>query len=250
MLEIGDNMPTHVAVIMDGNGRWATHQGLSRLEGHRRGVQNVRALIEGCSKLGIPYLTVFAFSSENWKRPEKEVSWLMQLFETTLDREVQTLHKKGVQLNFIGELSALSNSIQDKIQHAIELTVKNSALHLTIAVNFGGKWDLTQACRKIAVLVQNKMLSIDDISEETIRQYLSIHSFPNPDFFIRTGGEQRISNFMLWQLAYAELYFTETCWPDFDEGEFQKAILSYTKRSRRYGGTTAAEFDRAVENFV
>jgi len=236
-------LPKHVAVVMDGNGRWAQQKGFSRLEGHRRGVENVRAMVENCVHLGIPYLTLFAFSSENWRRPKQEVSWLMRLLDRALDREVQELHANGVRLQFIGDISALAAGIQSKIDYAREMTEENSVLHLTIAVNYGGQWDLAQAFRKILTEVQQGRVCFDDLTPELISNCLSTSELPNPDLFIRTGGEQRISNFLLWQLAYTELYFTDTYWPDFDAAKFELALHSFACRERRFGG---AEQDKPV----
>lgn len=230
------NLPEHVAIIMDGNGRWASNRSISRLEGHRQGVKNVRTIVELCGRLDISYLTLFAFSSENWKRPRKEVQWLMHLLSTALDSEVKKLHTEGICLKFIGDLSDLSDSIQKKIHKAVKLTESNRNMQLTIAINYGGQWDLTQACRKIADRVNRDELAIEDISPDTIAEHLSTAPIPNPDFFIRTGGEKRISNFTLWQLAYTELYFTDAYWPEFDERAFLLALKSYGSRVRRFGG--------------
>ena len=228
--------PNHVAIIMDGNGRWGTKKGIGRLEGHRRGVSRVRTVVEGCIHMKIPYLTLFAFSSENWKRPRQEVEWLMRLLSNSLEKEVQELHENNVQLNFIGDLRALSPTIQGKIEKATEVTSNNTALVLTIAINYGGRWDLTQCCKQIADLVQKGNLSVNEISPELISQRLITGSLPEPDFFIRTGGEKRISNFLLWQLAYTELYFSDIHWPDFDQEQFLKALQAFSKRIRRFGG--------------
>ncbi len=240
-----NRMPVHVAVVMDGNGRWAQRQGYSRLEGHRRGVDNVRTMVENCIRYQIPYLTLFAFSSENWRRPQQEVSWLMRLLERALDREVKTLHSNGVRLEFIGDISALAAGIQNKIDYAFELTRQNSKLHLTVAVNYGGQWDLTQAFRKIFIAGQQGKLSLDDVSPQLITEHLSTADIPDPDLFIRTGGEKRMSNFLLWQLAYTELYFTDTYWPAFDAKEFDLALRSFALRERRFGG---AERDESITN--
>ncbi len=230
------NLPDHVAIIMDGNGRWANSRGISRLEGHRQGVKNVRTIVELCGRLKISYLTLFAFSSENWKRPTKEVQWLMQLLSAALDSEVKKLHAEGIRLKFIGDLSDLSGAIQKKIHRAAQLTESNRNMQLTVAINYGGQWDLTQACRKIADRVKRDELAIEDISPDTVAEQLSTAPIPNPDFFIRTGGEKRISNFTLWQLAYTELYFTDAYWPEFDERAFLQALKSYSSRVRRFGG--------------
>ena len=229
-------LPDHVAIIMDGNGRWAIKRGISRLEGHRQGVKNVRNIVELCGNLKISYLTLFAFSSENWKRPGSEVQWLMRLLSLALDSEVQKLHDEGICLKFIGDLSDLSGAIQKKIAAAERLTNSNGNMQLTIAVNYGGHWDLTQACQKIARQAMDGELAIEDITPATIDKHLSTAPIPNPDFFIRTGGERRVSNFILWQLAYTELYFTDTCWPDFDKRAFLEALKSFSARVRRFGG--------------
>ena len=240
------NLPNHIAIIMDGNGRWAKRRGINRLEGHRQGVRNVRTIVELCGNLNISYLTLFAFSSENWKRPRSEVQWLMRLLSGALDSEVQKLHTEGICLKFIGDLSDLSIAIQRKIFDAMQLTKSNRHMQLTIAVNYGGQWDLTQACQKIAQRAKNGELAVEDISPNTIDEHLSTAFVPNPDFFIRTGGERRISNFTLWQLAYTELYFTDVCWPDFDEQAFLKALKSFSLRVRRFGGIVQEPV--AIEN--
>ena len=230
------NLPDHIAIIMDGNGRWAKRRGINRLEGHRHGVRNVRTIVELCGNLNISYLTLFAFSSENWKRPSSEVQWLMRLLSGALDSEVQKLHTEGICLKFIGDLSDLSTAIQRKIHDAMQMTHSNQNMQLTVAVNYGGQWDLTQACKKIAQQAKDGELAVEDISPNTIDEHLSTAFVPNPDFFIRTGGERRISNFTLWQLAYTELYFTDICWPDFDEQAFLEALKSFSLRVRRFGG--------------
>ncbi|MDE0308843.1 MAG: polyprenyl diphosphate synthase [Acidiferrobacterales bacterium] len=242
------NLPEHVAIIMDGNGRWANSRGTNRLEGHRQGVKNVRTIVELCGRFGIPYLTLFAFSSENWRRPGKEVQWLMQLLSTALSSEVRKLHDEGIRLKFIGDLSDLSTAIQRKTREAMELTESNRNLQLTIAVNYGGQWDLTQACRDIADRVKHNELAVEDISPDTIAGQLSTAAIPNPDLFIRTGGEKRISNFLLWQLAYTELYFTDTYWPDFGEQAFLHALKSYGSRVRRFGGIVQASAEPAKQH--
>ena len=233
-------IPIHVVVIMDGNGRWARERNLGRLEGHKRGVNNVRTLVECCMRKEIPYLSLFAFSSENWRRPKQEVEWLMRLLSGALDKEVRSLHSNDVRLRFIGDRNGLPKSIQSKMTAATRLTESNSKLCLTIALNYGGQWDLTQACRTIARMAVNGELQADEISPETINQFLSTASIPDPDLFIRTGGEKRMSNFMLWQLAYTELYFTDKYWPDFDQSEFAQALASYASRIRRFGGIITA----------
>ncbi len=231
-----DNLPNHVAIIMDGNGRWGTKRGIGRLEGHRRGVDRVRTIVGECLRTKISYLTLFAFSSENWTRPPQEVEWLMRLLSNALDKEVQELDEQDVQLKFIGELNGLPPLIQKKIKEKMQLTKGNSTLVLTIALNYGGRWDLMQCCQKIVKLVQQQKLTVDEINADVIQQQLSTGSLPEPDLFIRTGGEMRMSNFLLWQLAYTELYFTDVQWPDFDREQFYAALYAYSKRVRRFGG--------------
>ncbi len=237
-------LPVHVAVVMDGNGRWAQRQGHSRLEGHRRGVENVRTLVEECVRHKIPYLTLFAFSSENWRRPKQEVAWLMRLLDRALEKEIQTLHANGVRLRFIGDISALALTIQKKIDYACELTRPNSRLGLTVAVNYGGQWDLTQAFASILRAVQRGDICADDLSPAMIGNHLATAELPSPDLFIRTGGEKRMSNFLLWQLAYTELYFTDVFWPDFDGAEFALALRSFASRERRFGGAELGVDDK------
>ena len=229
--------PKHVAIIMDGNGRWAQKRGLPRVAGHKAGVETVRSAIQACVEQGIEVLTLFAFSSENWRRPQKEVSLLMSLFLTALQREVKKLHENGVQLRIIGDVSAFDEKIQSHIEKAEELTKNNNRLMLNIAANYGGQWDITQATKKIIEKVTANELQSADITADVITQHLSMNDLPDPDLFIRTGGEQRISNFLIWQLAYSELYFTDTLWPDFDAAEFALALKSFAGRQRRFGHT-------------
>lgn len=230
-------LPRHVAIIMDGNGRWAERQGKARVAGHRAGVEIVREVVKTCGELGIKALTLFAFSSENWRRPEKEVGLLMELFLIALEREVKKLHRNKVQLRIIGDVSAFNDKIQQRISEAESLTRDNDGLVLSIAANYGGKWDITRAVQQLAVQVQRGELQPQDISDEDIARKLSLYDLPEPDLFIRTGGEQRISNFLIWQLAYTELYFTPILWPDFTRDEFEKALLSFSNRQRRFGRT-------------
>lgn len=231
------NTPQHVAIIMDGNGRWAEKKGLPRIAGHKAGVETVREVIRACVEKGIKVLTLFAFSSENWRRPEKEVSLLMSLFLVALQREVKKLHKNDVQLRIIGDVSAFDNKIQEQIRKSEELTKNNETLVLNIAANYGGQWDITCAVKSLADQVQNGKLIADDITPDLISQNLSMCDLPEPDLFIRSGGEQRISNFLIWQLAYSELYFTDTLWPDFDRKAFDLALASFAGRQRRFGHT-------------
>lgn len=229
--------PKHVAIIMDGNGRWAQNKGLPRVAGHKAGVETVRSVIQACVEKGIEVVTLFAFSSENWRRPEKEVSLLMSLFLVALQREVKKLHKNGVCLKIVGDISAFDNKIQEQIKKSEELTKNNKTLVLNIAANYGGKWDITEAVKLLAEKVESGSIKPDEITSDLISQNLSMSYLPEPDLFIRTGGEQRISNFLIWQLAYSELYFTDTLWPDFDSDAFDLALNSFAGRQRRFGHT-------------
>lgn len=230
-----DILPQHIAIIMDGNGRWAQRQGLLRAEGHRAGLKAVKTVIGCCLKAQIQILSLFAFSSENWSRPAKEVEFLMQLFIKALNHEVQELHQREIQLRFTGDRMALSTVLQEEMQAAERLTAHNQRLILNVVVNYGGRWDIVQATKNIAQQVCKGELAVDEINEAVVAKALSIPDLPYPDLFIRTSGEQRISNFFLWQLAYTELYFTDTYWPNFTDEEFKKALMSFSKRERRYG---------------
>jgi undecaprenyl diphosphate synthase len=227
------DVPRHVAIIMDGNGRWAKRQHLPRIAGHRRGVESVRATVRACGERGIRFLTLFAFSSENWRRPAEEVQLLMQLFQVALTSEVEKLHKNDVRLKVVGDTRRFDANIRRAIEKGERLTAANKGLTLTIAANYGGRWDILQALNKL--VKDHPEAAID---EEALAPYLAINYAPEPDLFIRTGGEQRISNFLLWQLAYSELYFTETLWPDFDAAALDEAIASYRSRERRFGRTS------------
>ncbi len=235
VLPIISPKPEHVAVIMDGNGRWANSQGLSRVAGHKRGVDSVKALIKSCIEHQIPYLSIFAFSSENWNRPESEVTALMELLGNALETQTKKLHENDVRLRLIGDLSRFSPRIQTLADEAQSMTAGNTTLVFNVAINYGGRWDITQACQRLAARVANGDMRAQDINENTINQELSTHGIPDPDLFIRTSGEYRISNFLLWQAAYSEFYFTEVLWPDFDDAEFVKALIKYTDRDRRFG---------------
>jgi undecaprenyl diphosphate synthase len=226
--------PRHVAIIMDGNGRWARRRRLPRIAGHRRGAEAVRAALRACADRGIEYLTLFAFSSENWRRPPEEVALLMKLFRTALEREVDELHANGVRLKVVGDTRRFDPKIRKLVERAEELTAQNRRLTLTIAANYGGRWDILQAMTRLL----RERPSLEEVGEELIAPYLAMSYAPEPDLFIRTGGEQRISNFLLWQLAYTELYFTETLWPDFDGAALDAAIASYRARERRFGRTS------------
>lgn len=228
-------IPNHIAIVMDGNGRWAKRRGKPRIDGHQAGINSVKSTIKACVTQGVKVLSLFAFSSENWARPEQEVQFLMQLFIESLDKEVQQLHQRGIRLKFCGEQGQLSKTLQQKMQACEELTCHNEQLLLNIVINYGGKWDITQAVKQIAQDVQQRKLAIDAIDEELITSYLSTYPLPEPDLFIRTSGEQRISNFFLWQLAYSELYFSPVMWPDFDEEHFNLALAFFANRERRYG---------------
>ena len=229
------SVPRHIAIIMDGNGRWAKQRFMPRVAGHQRGVEALREVVKACRDLGVEYLTVFAFSSENWRRPAEEVSFLMSLFLIMLEREVAKLHQNNIRLKIIGDRSRFDDKLRQTMREAEQLTASNTALTLTVAANYGGRWDVMQAVK--AMLKEHPRLA-QSFSEEDLQPYLSMCDAPEPDLFIRTGGEQRISNFMLWQLAYTELYFTDTLWPAFDRNELDKAIASYQQRERRFGRTS------------
>ena len=231
------NIPQHVAIIMDGNGRWAQLQGKGRVAGHKAGVQSVRAVVTSARKSNVKALTLFAFSSENWQRPEKEVSVLMDLFMYVLTKEVKRLHKHNIRFQVVGDLGRFSEKLQKNIAKSTQLTAQNTGLVLSIAANYGGRWDIAQAAKKLARDVQQGTMSLDDINEETLNEQTCLANLPALDLLIRTGGDCRISNFLLWQAAYAELYFTDTLWPDFNEIQFQEAINSFDQRERRFGKT-------------
>jgi undecaprenyl diphosphate synthase len=228
-------VPKHIAIIMDGNGRWAKKRFMPRVAGHKRGVETVRNTVKACSELGVEYLTLFAFSSENWRRPAEEVSFLMQLFMLALEQEIAKLHKNNICLKIIGDRSRFDGKLVEMITRAESLTKSNTGLTLTIAANYGGRWDLVQATHR---MLEDHPECGQSFKEEDLEPYLSTSYAPEPDLFIRTGGEQRISNFMLWQLAYAELYFTDTLWPDFNTLALKRAIKSFQQRERRFGRTS------------
>ncbi len=231
------SQPRHVAIIMDGNNRWAKARRLKGVAGHKAGVKAVRSVVETCAREGVEVLTLFAFSSENWRRPEDEVSALMRLFLFALEREVKKLHRNDICLRIIGDRSAFSANLQEHMNRAEELTRDNTRMTLVIAANYGGHWDITQASRKVAEKVRKGELAPSDITDDLIQQHLSIGDLPMPDLMIRTAGEQRISNFMLWHLAYTELYFSPVYWPDFREQEMSQALQAYAGRKRRFGQT-------------
>lgn len=231
-------LPRHIAVIMDGNGRWAKQRHLPRVAGHKAGVDAVRETVKVCVEKKIEVLTLFAFSSENWQRPEQEVNYLMELFITALKREIKKLHKQNIQLRIIGDRSRFDEKLCQQIDIAEQMTASNTGLKLVIAANYGGRWDIHNAMRDIAIDIEQGKLTHHNISPELIQSKLTQADLPDPDLFIRTSGEQRISNFILWQLAYTELYFTETLWPDFNTAELEKAFLFFENRERRFGCTS------------
>jgi undecaprenyl diphosphate synthase len=232
------DVPRHVAIIMDGNGRWAKQRHLPRVAGHRRGVETVRAVIRASVERGIEFLTLFAFSSENWRRPEEEVSILMDLFMRALEQEVAKLHQNGIRFRVVGDLARFDPRIRELVASGEELTRGNQRLTLTICANYGGRWDIAQAARRYYAAHRERLAPDAPLDPDALAPYLSMSYAPEPDLFIRTGGEQRISNFLLWQLAYTELYFTELLWPDFDAKALDAAIASYRVRERRFGRTS------------
>lgn len=242
-------IPQHVAIIMDGNGRWAEQRSMPRPVGHREGGKAVRRVVRAAYDRGIKVLTLFAFSSENWKRPPREVNLLMELFLSTLRTEVRRLHENGVRLRVIGERSAFPEKLQQQIHASEALTVNNTAMTLVIAANYSGRWDIVQATQQLAKKAQAGLIDPDAISFNDVQQHLCLADLPEPDLFIRTGGEQRISNFLLWQMAYTELFFTDTYWPDFDETTLDTALMAYAHRERRYG-LTSAQVSQATESEI
>jgi undecaprenyl diphosphate synthase len=232
-----NDLPRHVAIIMDGNGRWARRRFMPRFLGHRAGVKAARGVVEACSNKGIEALTLFAFSSENWRRPKREVGLLMDLFLSTLERELKALHQNDICIRFIGDRTAFSAKLQALLDRAEELTASNSGLHFNVAANYGGRWDLARAATRLAEQVVRGELRPEDITADRLGAQTCLADLPEPDLFIRTGGEQRISNFLLWQLAYTELYFTDLLWPDFDLAAFDAALADYATRQRRFGQT-------------
>jgi undecaprenyl diphosphate synthase len=230
------SVPRHVAVIMDGNGRWAKQRHLPRIAGHKRGVEAVRGTVQACAERGVQYLTLFAFSSENWRRPAEEVALLMQLFHVALTSEVTKLHRNGIRLRVVGDLSRFDARLRELVEGGERLTEGNTRLTLTVAANYGGRWDILQALGRLAR--EDPEAVRQEIDEARLAPYLAMHYAPEPDLFIRTGGEQRVSNFLLWQLAYTELYFTDMLWPDFDAAALDAAIAWYAARERRFGRTS------------
>ena len=230
-----NRLPCHVAVIMDGNGRWAKNQGKPRIMGHQKGVDTLKDLLRCCKDWGIPALTAYAFSTENWGRPQVEVQFLMTLFERVLRRELQEMKEENVKIRFVGNLEDLPDSLRQEIDRAMKETQDNQGTQFTIATNYGGRHEIIQACQAIASKVEQGYLAVEHISEEIFEQHLYTQGIPHPDLLIRTSGEMRLSNFLLWQMAYAEIYVTPTLWPDFDRVEFHKALSTYQGRERRFG---------------
>lgn len=233
-----ERLPQHIAIIMDGNGRWAKEHGKQRIFGHQRGVQSVREVSEACAKLGVKYLTLYAFSTENWNRPLAEVTGLMTLFAQTIKKEMDTFVKNDIRLNAIGDLERLPESNYKMLKETIDATKDNKRMTLTLALSYSGRWDLMQASRRMAADAAAGIIKPEEITQDTINNYLSTAGIPDPELLIRTSGEERISNFLLWQLAYSELYFTPKYWPDFHEAELYEAILNYQGRERRFGKTS------------
>lgn len=233
-----EKLPAHIAIIMDGNGRWAKERGLSRLVGHQNGVESVRKVTEAATKIGIKYLTLYTFSTENWNRPQAEVDALMELLVENIVKETPTFHKNNVRLEAIGDLERMPAKVLARLRACIAETSVNTGLTLVLALSYSSRWELTDAMRKIAKKVAAGEISADEITEQTVAQHLTTAAIPDPDLLIRTSGEVRISNFLLWQIAYSELYFTPTHWPDFREEEFYKAIVDYQHRERRFGKTS------------
>ena len=235
---MADDLPRHIAIIMDGNGRWARQRRRPRISGHRAGVEAVRNTVSECARLGIGTLTLFAFSSENWRRPRQEVSFLMDLFVSALESEADKLNENNIRLRVIGDRSAFPARLQECIHHTEGLTAANDGLNLVIAANYGGRWDICQAARHAAMAIASGDMPVEALDEGTFARFLALADLPEPDLFIRTGGEQRVSNFLLWQLAYTELYFTDLLWPDFDAEALARAIDWYRARERRFGQTS------------
>ncbi len=228
-------LPKHVAVIMDGNGRWAKQRGLPRIEGHRRGANTLKEMLRYCKDLGIETLTAYAFSTENWGRPTGEVNFLMGLFERLLQKELREMEEEEVCINFIGDLTPLPATLQREMRRSMERTQNNTGVFFNVAINYGSRHEMIKACQTIAQKVDRGELSADEIDESTISQHLYTSASPDPDLLIRTSGEMRLSNFLLWQLAYTEIYVTDTLWPDFDSGQFDRALESFQQRDRRFG---------------
>ncbi|MBO9592320.1 MAG: isoprenyl transferase [Niabella sp.] len=234
-----NRLPRHIAIIMDGNGRWAQEQGQDRLFGHYHGVESVRNIVEGAAELGIEYLTLYAFSTENWDRPEYEVVGLMELLVSTIRKEAEVLHRNKIRLHVIGDMSMMPDNARKELNEALEMTAGNTGLNLIMALSYSGRWELLNAVKQVARDVRDGRLDVEAISQEVLQQYLCTRAFPDPELMIRTSGEYRISNFLLYQLAYAELYFTDVRWPDFRKENLYAAIIDYQSRERRFGKTSA-----------
>lgn len=247
---INKNLPKHIAIIMDGNGRWAKQRFLPRFAGHKKGVETARIIITQCAKKKIPYLTLFALSSENWRRPETEINFLLDLFSQFLQKEIYELHENNIKLKFIGDISRFDHELQALIHNAETLTANNNGLQLNLAVNYGGQWDIVQAARVISAKVLAGELSLEAITEDSFRSYVSLADCPEPDLLIRTSGEYRMSNFLLLQCAYTELYFTDIHWPDFREAQFEEALIAFAGRKRRFGFTDEQVNEEKVEEAV
>lgn len=233
-----NNLPKHVAIIMDGNGRWAKQRGEERIFGHQNGVRAVNEVVEAATEIGIHYLTLYAFSTENWNRPKEEVDALMELLVSTIHKEVPNLNKNNIRLQAIGNLKSLPKKCYEELMDAINQTSKNSRLTLVLALSYSSKWEITDAIKQLAEKVKNGKIKIEDISEELVSSHLTTHGIPDPELLIRTSGEQRISNFLLWQIAYSELYFTDKLWPDIGKEDFFDALFAYQNRERRFGKTS------------
>ncbi len=233
-----NKLPTHIAIIMDGNGRWAKEQGKPRIFGHKKGVLSVRNVVEGAAEIGLRYLTLYAFSTENWNRPKIEVNALMQLLVNTISKEVNSLHKNNVRLLTIGDLNRLPSNCKKELEKAVNKTKDNKGLSVVIALSYSSKWEITQVVRKIALKVKNNEITLESIDEDFVEKYMETCNIPNPELLIRTSGEKRISNFLLWQIAYSELYFTNILWPNFRKEDLFKAIVDFQQRERRFGLTS------------
>jgi len=233
-----ENLPKHIAIIMDGNGRWAKNKNIPRLFGHREGIESVKDVVRTCSDTGIKYLTLYAFSLENWKRPMDEVNGLMKLLDSFMKQEIDELHKNKVRINLIGKISSLPKFVQDTLHYATQKTKDNEGLTLTLALSYGARWDITRAVQLIAMDVRRGKISPEDISEETFASYLNTNGLPDPDLMIRTSGESRLSNFLLWELAYGEIYISEKLWPKFRKQDLYNALFDFLKRERRFGKTS------------
>jgi len=231
-------LPKHIAIIMDGNGRWAKKLGMARTFGHENGAKTVRQVVEGCAELGVDNLTLYAFSTENWKRPKLEVQTLMKLLISSLKKEINTLHNNNIKLCTIGNIDSLPKKVYKELTEVIEITKFNTRMTLTVALSYGSREELINTIKEISIKVKNNIISLENIDESIINEHLYTQNLPDVDLLIRTSGEQRISNFLLWQIAYAELYFTDTLWPDFTKEDLYKAIIEYQKRERRFGKTS------------